>query len=168
MTSEQLIAKGFVRDPETGGFVSPNHYRVKRAAGAQGHAEERGARTEIAPETKLPYPVFQKCQTVGDEAAEREAPETAVVDYLPGVSEVDGKGHPRFRVGIRLLISSNQRRDADGAVATILDCMVKAIARLRRLRGLDQGDPFDSRGHSPRRGRRSSNTGGNCVSKVPF
>lgn len=49
-------------------------------------------------------------------------------------SDVDGDSHPKFRVAITLYVSDARRRDADGALTTILDCLVHAV---RRFGGMD-------------------------------
>lgn len=51
-------------------------------------------------------------------------------------AKVDGKVHPKYRIAITLLVSDRRRRDGDGAVSTLFDCLVAAI---RRLPGLDTG-----------------------------
>ena len=48
-----------------------------------------------------------------------------------GVQNVDGKGHPRFAVTITFLVSDNRRRDIDGCASTVLDCLVKALHKVR-------------------------------------
>lgn len=52
------------------------------------------------------------------------------------VPKADGKDHNRFRVTINLRVCDRRRRDADGAVTTLLDCIVSAV---RRLAELDSG-----------------------------
>lgn len=68
-------------------------------------------------------PVVQKLEDV----SAREA------DNSPEEAEVDGSVHPRFAVTITLLTSDKRRRDADGAMSTLLDCLVKAVRRLNPL-----------------------------------
>jgi len=65
---------------------------------------------------------------------------------------VDDEVHPRFRVSILLRVSDHRRRDADGAVSTLLDCLVSAVGRLlamdsRNQRQGDSGRKRVRRGH---------------------
>jgi len=50
---------------------------------------------------------------------------------------VDARVHGQFRVTVTLRVSDNRKRDADGALSTLLDCLVNAA---RRLGSVDPGD----------------------------
>lgn len=50
--------------------------------------------------------------------------------HEPEAAKVDGELHPRFRVTVTLYVSDNRRRDADGALSTIMDCVIAARRRL--------------------------------------
>jgi len=54
-----------------------------------------------------------------------------------GNKKMDGAMRPSFRVAVNLRVSDNRGRDADGALSTLLDCLVSAA---RRLRDVDNGD----------------------------
>ena len=53
------------------------------------------------------------------------------VDNSPASKKPDAIHRERFRVTIDLLVSDNRRRDPDGAINTIMDCLVNAVRRLR-------------------------------------
>lgn len=44
-------------------------------------------------------------------------------------TNLDGKGHPKYRVSIDILISDGRRRDIDGNATTLLDSLVHAVGR---------------------------------------
>ena len=48
-------------------------------------------------------------------------------------ARVDAAVHPKFRIAITLLVSDKRGRDGDGALSTLLDCLVTAARRLRSL-----------------------------------
>lgn len=50
---------------------------------------------------------------------------------------LDGASHPKFRISIDFLVADRRRRDADGMLSTILDCLVHAQGRLAPV---DTGD----------------------------
>lgn len=58
------------------------------------------------------------------------------VDHKTGVSEVDGSVRPQFRVTVTLGYGDERRRDADGAVSTILDCLIAARRQLALCSGV--------------------------------
>lgn len=45
----------------------------------------------------------------------------------------NGVNHPSYRITVEFLYSDKRRRDLDGGLSTILDCLVKAVRRLQRL-----------------------------------
>ena len=75
--------------------------------------------------TGKPCPVVQELQK-GD-------PSRPAAPYRPKNKGVDGKDHPRFRVSVTLLMSDQRDRDPDGAVSTLMDCLVSARRRLLAL-----------------------------------
>jgi len=60
----------------------------------------------------------------------------------PGKAKVDEASHPKFRVRVVLRYSDNRRRDIDGALSTVLDCVVRAF---RRFRSVDTRNTGESR-----------------------
>jgi len=48
-------------------------------------------------------------------------------------ARVDEAVHPKFRVTVTLRVSDKLRRDGDGALTTLLDCLVNTQGRLRSL-----------------------------------
>ena len=71
----------------------------------------------------------------------------------PKSKKADGINRERFRITIDFLVSDNRRRDPDGAINTILDCLVRSV---RRLSEGDSGDCGASKKSSKRK-RRSNN-----------
>lgn len=59
------------------------------------------------------------------------------VDNGPEETTGDERVHPRYRTRFVICVSDRRRRDADGAISTVLDCLVRAA---RRLAGLDTGE----------------------------
>lgn len=51
---------------------------------------------------------------------------------------LDGKGHPKYRISIDLLISDRRRRDIDGNATTLLDSLVHAVGRFAPVGAGDQ------------------------------
>ncbi len=68
----------------------------------------------------------------------RKGKEKAGAVHRDGPSEeaVDGTGHPQYEVSIVILISDERDRDLDGAVSTILDCLVHSIREVREEEGI--------------------------------
>ena len=64
------------------------------------------------------------------EQEEQQVPDSRQVDNETGVSKGDKENHRRFRIGITVRFSDNRRRDLDGAMATIGDCIIAARGRL--------------------------------------
>ena len=52
------------------------------------------------------------------------------VSHSPKGKKTDDINRKRFRITVDLLVSDNRRRDPDGAINTIMDCLVTAIRRL--------------------------------------
>ena len=66
-----------------------------------------------------PRPVIQKQQDV----------DARTTDNRPQKTEVDGEGRSFYRVTVKLLVSDRRARDADGAISTLLDCLIAAVGR---------------------------------------
>lgn len=47
-----------------------------------------------------------------------------------GTQEVDGAGHPSFRIAVTLRFADYRRKDPDGCLATLMDCLNGAVGRL--------------------------------------
>jgi len=77
-----------------------------------------------------PHPVIQK-----QEARGPEAKRAAVPDDGPTNKKVDGRLHPKFRIAVVFTMCDNRRRDLDGALATILDCVCSARRLLENNTG---------------------------------
>jgi len=54
-------------------------------------------------------------------------------NHQAGKAGVDGQVHPKFRIAITLLVSDKRCRDGDGALSTLLDCVVTASRRFHSL-----------------------------------
>lgn len=50
--------------------------------------------------------------------------------YETRARQMDGPGHPQYRVSITLRFSDYRRKDPDGCVATLMDCLTDAVGRL--------------------------------------
>ena len=61
------------------------------------------------------------------ELQEQEADMRPKPDNPPRRKKVDGKRHPKFAVSVEVRFSDNRRRDLDGALSTVLDCLVSAL-----------------------------------------
>ena len=73
----------------------------------------------------------------------------------PKSKETDASNRAKFRVTIDLLISDKRKRDPDGAINTVMDCLVGAV---RRLREGDTGNCGASKKGSQRKRGSNSNT----------
>lgn len=74
-------------------------------------------------------PIVQKQQIDLSEQANRKA----VHRDESRAKGVDGTSHPRYRITIALNFSDDRQRDADGSLATIMDCLVHAAERLMEM-----------------------------------
>ena len=54
---------------------------------------------------------------------------TGSFDYSTEGTEMDGSGYEGYVLAVVFLVSDNRRRDNDGALATICDC-ISAVGRL--------------------------------------
>lgn len=52
------------------------------------------------------------------------------VDNKARKTGMDEKGHPQFKLTVTILVSDNRRRDIDGALSTLLDCLIAAGRQL--------------------------------------
>lgn len=68
-------------------------------------------------------------------------------DNGPDQAEEDGALHPSYRVTVTLLVSDNRRRDADGALSSLMDSLVRAVGRLNPVGAgdHDKGSPRKQR-----------------------
>ncbi len=156
-------------DLKNAGYVlTPSGYR-KLGSGnthAQGHSgaaqpgqPEQSQERPGEPQGKLPHSELQERQAVDHEAAQRQAAQPALPDYVPGVSEVDGESRPEFRISITLFVSNRGRRDPTGALETLCDVLTAARRRLReRLDrgGVESGTRPARRGRGANRDRKAS------------
>jgi len=55
-------------------------------------------------------------------------------------AKVDEASHPKFRIRVVLRYSDNRRRDIDGALSTVLDCVVRAFGRFRSVDTRNTGE----------------------------
>lgn len=56
--------------------------------------------------------------------------------HKTGTAKVDAASHPKFKVTVIVQISDNRRRDLDGNLTTILDCLCTS----RRQLSMDTGN----------------------------
>ena len=75
-----------------------------------------------------PRPVVQEQQDAGPGKA----------DHRPKKAKVDAALHPKFRVTVILANSDNRRRDLDGQLSTLLDCLVVTARRLAPVDSRDK------------------------------
>ena len=64
------------------------------------------------------------------EQEEQQVSDTGKADNKTRVSKGDKENHRRFRVRITFRFSDNRRRDLDGGLSTVLDCIIAARGRL--------------------------------------
>lgn len=77
------------------------------------------------------------------------------IDNRPDKAEEDGALHPRYRITVTLLVSDNRRRDADGALSSLLDSLVRAVGRLNPV-GAGDRDKGAARKQRTGRGKPSN------------
>lgn len=93
---------------------------TQRLSAAQFQALYGSQRTSPPPQARS-YPKLQEQQNAHSGKA----------NHRPKEAEEDGRDHPRFEVSVDLLVSDERRRDADGALSTLLDCLVQALRKVR-------------------------------------
>ena len=71
------------------------------------------------------------------EQEEQQVSDKGKADNKTRISKGDKENHRRFRVRITVRFSDNRRRDADGCLSTLLDCLTTARGRLLEM---DTGD----------------------------
>ncbi len=87
-----------------------------------------------------PHSIVQKPQANPQKSADRR----------PKSRKKDEANHPAYHVSVTLKLSDRRVRDADGALSTLLDCLIRAT---RRLGGLASE-------HQRKRRVRAGGTGG--------
>lgn len=56
----------------------------------------------------------------------REDANEARTNNRPGKARMDETRNPRFKVSVTFRFSDNRKRDLDGALSTVLDCLIAA------------------------------------------
>lgn len=79
--------------------------------------------------------------------------------------KMDGAGHPQYRISVTLRFSDYRRKDPDGCLSTIMDCITSAVGRLLGVVSGDIGKKRVVRSRS-RGGDHSNRT--TVTGKVPF
>ena len=95
---------------------------IRREAKRQGHSA--GAR---------PRPIVQEQQDDrADLATDQKRKKVSVpdADSETREAEVDEGSHPVYDLTVTIRVSDNRRRDLDGNLSTILDCLVQSVRRL--------------------------------------
>jgi len=80
---------------------------------------------------------------------EQEDNRWKATDNTPKMQKMDGGSDQQYHLSVEILVSDRRRRDLDGALATICDCIVTARRRLE-IYTEDNGDSKD--GAKGRRG----------------
>jgi len=57
------------------------------------------------------------------------------IDHGTKMQKMDGAGDRQYHLSVEILVSDKRRRDLDGALATICDCLVAARRRLEVYTG---------------------------------
>jgi len=111
------------------------------------------------------YSGIQKQQAAADQNPQRQVAGSAFADHETGLPEEDGSDHGIFRLTITIRIPNKLRRDLDGMLSTICDCLRNA-----RGRCLDAhtGDSHSGRTVRARRGRGNHHHPKIVEEKVPF
>ncbi len=129
---------------------------------------ERTTDLRSASKTSDPYnqgdsSILQELQNVDNKRQAREAASSSDVDYQTGASEEDGRDYGIFHVSITLRMADRRRKDIDGMLSSIFDCLVHAR---RRLLDPHQDDSSSSRTRSRKRGGKHHNP--EKITKLPF
>ncbi len=106
---------------------------------------------------------LQKLENANSEGSERQAVGTATIDHQAGDSETDGGDHGVFQVTITFRMADRRRKDIDGMLSTLLDCLVRA-----RRRCLDPNPQDESRSRTVSRRRRRDNHHPKALGPLPF
>lgn len=81
---------------------------------------------------------------------EQQVADTRKANHKSGPAKVDAQMHRQFSLTIVIQVSDNRRRDLDGALSTILDCLI--VAR-RRFAPVDTRDTPNMPTGGQRKGR---------------
>lgn len=92
------------------------------------------------------------------------ATEETVADNEAGIATTDGGDHGVFEVAVTFRFPDRRRRDLDGCISTLLDCLIHAR---RRLLDTNPGVENQSGTVRPRRRRRDDNHQKD-IGPVPF
>jgi hypothetical protein len=100
------------------------------------------------------------CQRQGGQTVAK-----AASDHPTGFAKGDGQDGGLYRITVALRFCDKRRRDMDGCLCTILDCIMRAR---RRLLGTSAGDSPESGTVQTRRRRRVNNNREAVKGPVPF
>lgn len=77
----------------------------------------------------------RQCQIVQEPKADhtRQKRKAAATHHKAREKKADGGPHPRFALTVRFRVSDQRKRDLDGMLSTILDCLITAQGRLAAL-----------------------------------
>ena len=78
---------------------------------------------------------------------------------------VDGASENAFRISVTFRFSDKRRRDADGSLSTLFDCLIGSV---RRLLDAMPGNPHKVRPGGKGKGRRNDNDRKTVKDNVPF
>jgi len=142
LTDYEAKAAGYVLID--GQWHSPGYARSK---GHRGDLQGLGESAESLNGDSL----FQDRQDSGGMVGQAQAESSSAAPHIAAPRKVDGVGHPQFRITVTLRFSDYRRKDPDGCLATIMDCLTHAVGRLV---GLVSGNPREKRTVRARSGRR--------------
>lgn len=92
-------------------------------------------RANPSSHSRQPRPRDEKLQDAHNQSTGKAAEKTNA-DNSPREAALDGRNHPKFHIAVTLHCSDNRRRDIDGALSTLLDCLITS----RRLLAVDTGN----------------------------
>lgn len=93
-------------------------------------------------------------------------PDSEYFDDPASASEVDGPGHPQYRIEVTLRFANYRQKDPDGCLSTIMDCIKGAVGRLVDVVSGDSPEKRKMRRGG--RGRDDSDNKAPVKGKVPF
>jgi hypothetical protein len=95
------------------------------------HAKRTVSETKAADvESERSNPVVQEQQNSNSEVSEWKAAGSPLDDNQARVPENHGQDHGVFRLSVVVRVSDRRRRDLDGILSTLCDCLIRARRRL--------------------------------------
>lgn len=150
----QLLAAAFPQATESVRRANPDVFGIDHARDNRHSSAGEQEKENPSVSSELPRAINEELENVDDQACERQTIKTPAPHQQTGVSGMERKGRPSFRVSMSLHVSNYGRRDPTGAYETVLDLLVALRGRLGER--LATGNLVSSFGTTRKRRSRAS------------